>query len=322
MNKQVKHSSGAAGSRWMYSKRGYALAQCLRQLKRRKLASLLTLLVLGITLALPTVFLFSAGSLQQLGSQSVEQESLTLYLHLTTGDLEGATLAQTLLGRQGIRETQYVSRDEALAMLQEKTDIGSALGALDENPLPGAIIVHPESHWLETSSIKRLATALGDLPEVERVQFDLRWVQRLQAVMSLVRTVGWLLAGFLTLTALLVLGNTIRLELLRRQPELEVSSLLGATNSFLNRPLIYTGALFGFLGGAVACVIALLTLAWVKGPADELSQLYASVFRLEMPTMSHLFTVLIVSTLLGIVGASITLYRPSRHLFQPYRTGM
>jgi len=304
---------------WTYTSRGYALAQGFRQLRSRKMASLVTLLVFGVTLALPALILFTASSLAELGNKSVGEESVTAYLNLQTSDLDGAALAQRLQSQAGVKETRYISRDEALAMFYEQADIGDAVDVLGENPLPGAIILFPDTNSLTETAMSEMAARIEAIDAVDRVQFDLRWVQRLQAVLNLARTIGWILAGFLTLTALLVIGNTIRLELLRRQSERDVSRLLGASKSFLNRPLLYTGALYGFLGGVIACGIALLTLSWLRGPAAELSTLYASAFELIMPTASQLLLVVGTATILGLIGAIVTLYQPSHQFLQNRR---
>ena len=158
-----------------------------------------------------------------------------------------------------------------------------------------------------------LARELGELPGVERVQVDLRWVQRLRAALALVQRVTWLLGGFLLLTALLVITNTIRLELARRREELEVSRLLGANGAFLYRPVFYTGILYGFLGGLIACALALPALQLLRGPAEELAALYGGAFRLPLPSPSAIGLVVLVSTALGVLGALLTLYGPSRH---------
>jgi len=312
--RQTNDRDSAAGPAWTYRKRGYALATSLRQLRLRKFASLSTLLVLGVTLSLPVLLTFAAGTLAKLGTRGVEGESLTLYLDMSVGDLEGATLAQQLLGRDGIRETRYVSRDEALEVFRTQSDVGAALEALGDNPLPGAIIVFPDGNTLTATRVELLANSLRKLPEVEQVQFDLRWVKRLHAVVSLIRLVGGVLAVFLTLTALMVIGNTIRLELIRRQEEMEVASLLGANRRFMHRPILYTGALYGFLGGLVAAGIAMWTFYALRHPTNDLSRLYDSGFRLEMPTASHFLAILAVATLLGLIGAVTSLYRPSRQL--------
>ena len=311
-----EQAANAAGPRWTYGKRGYALAQSLRQLKRHKFASLTTLLVLGITLALPVMLLFASSALQQLSSRSIEGESLTAYLQDSVSDLDGAALSLEWASREGIRDTRYISRDEALALFRENSDIGAAVDALGANPLPGAIIVFPDSNVLRAGTVEALAASLRQSEAVERVQFDLRWVRRLQAVVSLIQLVGGLLALFLTLTALLVIANTIRLELLRRRSEMEVASLLGASSFFMNRPILYIGALYGLLGGVVASIIAVIGFNAIRQPADDLSSLYESTFRLSHPTPSQIGIVLAISIALGIVGALSSMYRPSQQLTQ------
>ncbi len=306
--------ASAAGPRWTYGKRGYALAQSLRQLKRHKFPTLITLLVLGITLALPVMLLFASSALQQLSTRSLEGESLTAYLQDSISDLDGVALAEKWATQEGIRSTRYISRDEALSLFQQNSDISAAIDALGINPLPGAIMVFPDSNTLRSERIDALARDLQRSGAVERVQFDLRWVKRLQAIVSLIRLVGGLLAGFLTLTALLVIGNTIRLELLRRRSEMEVASLLGAGSYFMNRPILYIGALYGLLGGVVASVIAVLAFNAIRQPADALSSLYESSFQLNMPTPSQIGIVLAVSITLGLLGALSSLYRSSQHL--------
>lgn len=313
-NKQPEYTLKASGSKWQYTKRGYALSQSLKQFKRYKMASTVTLIVLGITLALPVILLFASSALQQLGTRSLDGESLTAYLNNDVSDLQGAEMAQLWMGKPGIRSTRYISKDEALQLFRENSDIGDAISVLGSNPLPGAIMVFPDSNTLSSARLDTLVTQLRQLESVARIQLDLRWVKRLKSVVSLIQLVGGLLAGFLTLTALLVIGNTIRLELLRRRSEMEVANLLGATNGFMNRPILYTGALYGFLGGIVACLVAVLAFSAIQEPAHELSSLYESSFRLLMPNVSQILTVLGVSILLGIIGAFGSLYRPSQQL--------
>ena len=304
------------GRRWTYTRRGYALAHSWRQLRSRPIASGVTLFVLGITLALPVLLWFCAGSLQQLGSRTLDQESLTAYLAPDIDDLQGAELAATLANRPGVRATEYVSRDEALSLLRDHTDVDDALESLGSNPLPGAVIVYPSRSDLASESMTRLSATLSTVGGIERVQVDLQWVQRLQAVVSLAQLVGILLGGFLVLTALLVIGNTVRLELLRRQAEMGVAHLLGASATFRHRSLIYTGALYGLLGGVVACVLAVGALMVLRGPADQLAELYGSSFRLPLPDWTGIVWILVTTTALGLAGTLLTLAKPSSLLVQ------
>ena len=305
-------SHNGIGASWTYTRRGYALAQSLRHMRRYRLATIGTLLVLGITLSLPFILYFSSATLTNLSERSVQGESLTAYLDDSISDLDGAQLAKEWQLQDNILETQYISREQALAMLGEQTDIREAVDVLGINPLPGAVVVYPNTRDISAASVEGLANSLNELPEVARVQLDLRWVRRLQAAVTLLTWVGGLLALFLTLTALLVIFNTLRLELSRRRDEMEVARLLGATSLFMNRPLMYTGALFGVLGGVVGCTIALFALNAIRAPADDLSSLYNSTFAMQMPDGQQILTVIGVSLLLGIAGALSSLYRSSR----------
>lgn len=307
-------SSGArvAGSRFSYTHRGYAISRTLAQFRARPIASALTLLVLGITLALPALVLFTADAVQGIAPRTIAGESLTAYLGLEIADLDGAALATRLAKRDDVAAARYVSRDEALATFRQNSDLGAALDALGANPLPGAVLVRPATDVAER--VERLATSLESLDEVDSVQYDLRWVRRMEALLGVLRVAGVLLAVFLTSTALLVIGNTLRLELLRRQTEREVANLLGAGTAFLNRPLIYTGLLYGLLGGSVAVALALAAQFVMRAPVAELAALYGSGFTLPLPSASHLLLVPLVATALGLLGALLTLYGPSRQL--------
>ena len=300
-----------AGSRLSYTARGHAWKSVLRSLRVRPFASAATLLVLGTVLALPTLVLMANDVLTDLAGRAGSDASLTAYLATDVPDLDGATLAAEIGTRPDVARARYVSRDEALATFRAASDLDAALDALDENPLPGAVVVNPSGAG--RGDAERLAAVLRGSDGVERVVYDLRWVERLDAVVRLARTAGWLLAGFLTLTALLVIGNTVRLELLRREDEREVAHLLGASRAFVNRPLVYTGLLYGAVAGVAALVLALIAFAVLTAPARDLARLWDGAFEPSLPVVA-LACVPLASALLGLLGAWSTLSRPSRQM--------
>ena len=301
-----------AGPRLAYTAHGYAWAGTFRALRARPVASLVTLLVLGTVLALPTLVLLGNDVLEDLAGRAGGEASLTAYLSTDVPDLDGATLAARLEARPDVARARYVSRDEALATFRAASDLDAALDALDDNPLPGAVVVNPRS--ANRGDAERLAAVLrGGGDGVERVVYDLRWVERLEAVVRLARTAGWLLAGFLTLTALLVIGNTVRLELSRRQDEREVAHLLGASRAFVDRPLVCTGLLYGALAGVVAVVLALGAFAVLSAPARDLARLWDGAFAPALP-LGALALVPLGAAALGLAGAWSTLSGPSRKM--------
>ena len=285
-------------------------------IKAQQIASLGTLLVLGVTLSLPVILYFSSATLATLSERGVRGESLTAYLDSDISDLDGAALAVSWEQRADVDTTSYISRDQGLAMLAEQTDVQAAIEVLGTNPLPGAVVVYPATRKISAEQIEALAEQLRERPEVARVQLDLRWVKRLEAGIRLLELIGGLLALFLTLTAFLVIFNTIRLEMSRRRAEMEVANLLGAPLRFMNRPILYNGAIYGFVGGLISCTIALLTLNAIRVPADDLSSLYQSTYSLTLPEFRQVIIVLAISVVLGLAGAIGSLYRPSRQLTQ------
>lgn len=304
----------ATGPRYAYSAHGYAWRRTLSTLAARPLSSSLSLAVLGLVLALPILLFFVAAALETTrGDNDGGGATLTAYLDIALNDLDGAALSAQLAQRAGIQSTRYISRDEALATFQAESDLGDALELLDENPLPGAIVIVPERTTNGAAPIQALADSLGALDTIDEIRYDLQWVERLHAVASLLRIAALLLAGFLTLTALLVIANTIRLELLARRAEQEVCHLLGASTRFTHRPFVYAGLVYGVIGGLLATGMALLAFGILKAPADQLASLYGSDAGLHWPAGTQLALFPVAGALLGLLGAWVTLHAPSQH---------
>ena len=298
----------------MYTRWGYAIERSIHQLKSGKLASLSTLLVLGITLTLPIMLFFANATLHAVAGKSLEGESITVFLKQDISDEQATALSEQWQKLQEVRSADFISSSEALNMLESYNDMDGIVQTLGVNPLPAAVVLYPKPDARNESDMNKFAESLRKHDEVDRVQLDLQWVHRLQAIVALARWIGGLLAVFLTLTAALVIANTIRLELARRHAELEVAQILGAGNAFVNRPIILTGALYGLLGGLLACILALSGLIVLQSAVEDLSNLYSSDLSVYMPTASQIFTALGLSILLGLAGAISTLSRSTHHL--------
>ena len=300
-----------AGPAIAYTARGHAWASVLRALRARPFSGAATLLALGTVLALPTLALLCNDVLADLSGRAGGEASLTAYLDPDVADLDGAELAARIDARPDVTGARYVSRDEALALLRATGELDAALDALGQNPLPGAVVVYPAE--VGRGEAERLAAVLRGGEGVERVVYDLAWVERLDAVVRLARTAGWLLAGFLTLTALMVIVNTVRLELSRREPEREVAHLLGASRAFADRPLVYTGLLHGGIAGAVGLALALGAFAVLSAPARDLARLWGGAFAPTLPTLA-LALVVPGAALLGLLGAIFALSGRARQM--------
>lgn len=293
----------ALRQRLAYSQHGHALRSSLRYLGRARLATFMTLLVLGISLALPAIFWLFVVNLKQIDVSAEEANSLTLYLHTRVDDLRGAELAREISQRNDIFSTRYISRDEALETFRQHSSLADVADSLDDNPLPGAIVAVMNQSDNDATRISLLSDELTALREVEMVKYDLDWLKRLHAILALVSRIVWLVGGLLLITALLVIGNTIRLEMIRRADEIEVSRLIGASLPQIRRPFLYSGVMYGVAGGILALLLVSLVTALLRGPAARLSGLYNNSFIFQGLGVSYSSLVLLISCLIGLLGA-------------------
>jgi cell division transport system permease protein len=288
-----------------------AFFSSLSKLLATPLASLMTAAVIGIALALPATFYALLQNAESLGSGWDSTARISLYLSDATSDERGAALASELTTRSGVDASRHISRAAALDEFRAMSGFGEVLDALDSNPLPGVIVVRPHTQNATPESLAQLAASLQSLPEVDDAVVDLQWIQRLYAIIDVVQRAVLIVAALLSLAVLLVVGNTIRLDILGRREEIVVTKLIGATNGFVRRPFLYSGAAYGLLGGLLALLMVVGALALISSPVESLAELYGSGFRFSNAGVDVAAAVLLGGLLLGLGGAWLAV---GRHL--------
>jgi Cell division protein len=230
-----------------------ALDATTARLRRRPLATLLTLAMVGLTLALPTALVALGGALTA-GGQTLGSEALqaALFLHRSVDESTARALEHRIAGERGVRAVRYISAAEGLKELRGESGLSQAVDHLDHNPLPATLVVQFDPSQPQAVVQQRFHT-LAKLPEVAQARMDPHWMTRLYALLGLLRRAALVLAVALSATVLIVLGNTVRLELESHREEMEVLALLGATRAYLMRPYLYLGALFGLPGPCSRC---------------------------------------------------------------------
>jgi cell division transport system permease protein len=207
-------------------------------------------------------------------------------------------------------KTEYVSREQALAEFRELSGFGEALDLLSENPLPALVLVTPQRE-LGQAQINALVESLARLPEVEQAKLDQKWLERLYALLEIARRLVWMIAGLLGLAVIVVVGNTIRLDIENRREEIEVMKLIGAPDGFIRRPFLYSGFWYGLLGGVLGFIFVWAALLSIIGPTRQLALLYQSGFTLSGLSFSGTVAMLAAGIALGWLGAFWTV---ARHL--------
>jgi cell division transport system permease protein len=283
--------------------------EALLRLKQTPVASLMTLAVLAIALALPSFLLASLGNLQALTDGWDPQPRIALYMQTELSDAAIDSFSRELMLREDLSSVELISRQKGLEDFRQYSAFADLLERFDSNPLPAVIMVLPRD--TDPLQLPLVRNELAALPGVDQAQLDMEWVQRLAAILALAQRGSYVLGGLLALAVLLVVGNTVRMTIESRRDEILVSKLVGATDAWVRRPFLYSGFWFGLLGGLLAWLLVQLALLLLAEPAQALADLYLNAFELQGLGFQGSLIMLTTATLLGLSGSWLAV---SRHL--------
>jgi len=285
------------------------LVGAVGRLSSQPFSTLLTVLVIGIALALPAGLRVLVSNASALGESWDSAADFTAYLKIGVADERARTVAREIENRSDVASVELIDRDAALAEFRKRSGFGDALDALDGNPLPHTLVVRPASGI--DADVSAVAAAVGALPDVDLVQVDTAWVARLRAILGLADRLVDLATGLLGLAVAIVVGNTIRLEIQNRSVEIEVTKLVGGTDAFIRRPFLYLGFCYGLAGAVLALLLIAATLLLLGPPVRSLAALYGSTFTLKGLALAEIGVLLAGGALLGWAGAGLA---TARHL--------
>ncbi|MDC9724639.1 MAG: permease-like cell division protein FtsX [Gammaproteobacteria bacterium] len=283
----------------------------LGQLWRQPLSSMMTIIVIGIALALPAGLYVLLDNVKQVSDQWDDATQISLFLQKDVAQEHAIKLTSQLEQWPQISNIHYQSSSQSLEEFRQLSGLGTLLDSLPSNPLPAIIIIQPNENDLRPDAIGSLLAKLEALPEVEQAQLDMEWLLRLRSINKTVQRGISILGLLLSLSVLLIIGNTIRLAILSRQSEIRVIKLVGGTNAFVRRPFLYTGFWYGTLGGIMAWLTLTFSLSLINSPVNELAKLYSSQFTLHWLSALLLIVLPITGLVLGVLGAWISV---GRHL--------
>jgi len=283
----------------------------LGRLWRTPLASLMTAAVIGIALALPAGLHVVLDNAQRLSANWDGSARISVFLKNKVSDAQARRLAQKIQGHNDVAESEYISREQALDEFRSLSGFGDALKALKENPLPAVLVIRPSLAASDPARVEALVNDLQKLPEVDFAQLDMQWVRRLHAIMRIAQRGVFVLGALLALAVLLIVGNTIRLDIYNRREEIEVIKMVGGTDAFIRRPFLYGGMWYGLVGGLIAWIMVAASLWLLRDPVRGLADLYRSGYGLEMMDFTTTLILFVFSAVLGWLGSWLAV---GRHL--------
>jgi cell division transport system permease protein len=281
------------------------LVGSLGRLWTQPFATLLTILVIGIALALPACLHVLVQNVRAASGGWGNALDISVYMK-TDATLEQAKQArQRIEQRRDVKDVTLVEADAALAEFRKSSGFGEALDALKDNPLPHALVVRPAEEFRDPATVDSLTAELRKIDGVDIVQLDTAWVSRFNAILDVVRRVVLLAAGLFALGILVIVGNTIRLDIENRRDEIEVTKLVGGSDGFVRRPFLYNGVWYGLGGGLVAWLTVTVVIALLGEPVQRIAGLYGSSFQLHGLGLEGSAVLLAGGAVLGWLGSFI-----------------
>ncbi|GHU32002.1 cell division protein FtsX [Betaproteobacteria bacterium] len=280
-----------------------AQKSAMRRLFSSPLNTLLSLIVIGAALALPSAGWVLLDNLQRFAGNVSGVQQISLFLAIDGGEKDVAEI-ESRLREAKPGQWRFVARDEALKRLKATEGMADLVAGLTKNPLPDAFVVEPDDSRPET--LEKLAETFKSWPAVAHVQLDSAWSRRLDVFLRIGRLAVSLLAGLFAGALVAITFNTIRLQILAQAAEIEVSRLIGATDAFIRRPFHYFGALQGALGGLFALLLIAGIGRALAAPVSELLALYGTRFAPSGPSLEQAGAVVGIGIALGWLGAQIS----------------
>ena len=287
---------------WLYQ-HGQAFSTSFSKMSQTPLATCLTLAVIGVALALPCILFVLLQNVERIGAQWENGTQISLYLNKSLSKQQALALQQRLSLDSQIESVRFVSAKQGLADFKTYSGFDDVLNELHDNPLPPVLIIRPLSTLTTTATISALVTRLQHLTEVQATKLDMAWINRLARMIELGQHLIYGLALLLGFAVILIIGNTIRLATQNQHQEIKIIQLVGGTDAFIRRPFLYTGALYGTIGGILSMVLVALFLNWLNEPVQRLAVLYNSHFHLIGLDNSSTLLLLACGMALGLLGS-------------------
>lgn len=317
MHRQSFSSHHSFFMQWLLS-HFRALVFAVGEFVRSPVSNIITTCVIGIAITLPLGFYVVLKNLQFISkSWDANLPTISLYLKSDIQPVDVDALLQNLRANENITRVSYISPEEGLKNFEKISPFGDALKLLQHNPIPGLIVVSPTLHHQNPNSINTLYMTLKHAPQVDVAQLNMNWVTRLYNIISIGKKLTNALSMLLGFGVLLIIGHTLRSSLSNHTKEIQVLKLMGATDAYIRRPLLYRGILYGLLGGILAWICINTFIFQLQHPVLQLAQTYQTPFQLQSISFHQGCFIFFVCALLGLISAFLI---TTQFLNQPEQT--
>ncbi|WP_312139733.1 permease-like cell division protein FtsX [Atlantibacter hermannii] len=291
----------------------YAWNGALQDLKSKPFATFLTIMVIAISLTLPSVCYMVYKNVNQAATQYYPSPQITVYLDKALDDDAAQRVVGQLQAEPGVEKVNYLSREEALGEFRNWSGFGGALDMLEENPLPAVAVIVPKLDFQGTEALNTLRDRVTRVQGVDEVRMDDSWFARLSALTGLVGRVAAMIGVLMVAAVFLVIGNSVRLSIFARRDTINVQKLIGATDGFILRPFLYGGALLGFSGAFLSLILSEILVMRLSSAVTDVARVFGTSFDLNGLSFDECLLLLLVCSMIGWLAAWLATVQHLRH---------
>jgi cell division transport system permease protein len=295
-----------------FARHAQTLIGSLGRIVNQPFATLMTMGVVAVALALPLLLNLFLTNVRSATGNWNDAFDLSVYMDKRASANRVTSWAKQFRRGGDVSAVRIITADQAMAEFRDDSGFGKALDALSDNPLPDTLVITPTLIASTPQGTDALKGAIAAMADVQTVQLDTDWVKRLHAMLDILRRVVVLTGGLLGAGVVLIVGNTIRLDILNRRTEIEVMKLVGASDGFARRPFLYSGIWYGLGGGLLALILVAIAAAVLNKPVEGLAKLYGSQFHLQGLPFTTGVGVLVLSVGLAWLGSWLAATRHIR----------
>ncbi|KAE9540142.1 cell division protein FtsX [Ursidibacter maritimus] len=298
----------------------YILRSIWHDLIKRKFGILMTVLVIAVSLTIPTVSYLLWKNTSQAASQFYPEPELTVYLHKNLAEHDVNTVVESIrqFDMEKIESLNYISRQQSLEEFRTWSGFGSALDILDDNPLPAVVVLKPKKTFTSPEEMLTFRDGLQKIKGVQEVRLDNGWLEKLTALTQMIARVAVTCTLLMFIAVFLVISNSVRSDVSNSRSSITVMQLLGATEHFISRPFIYMGMLYGLFGSLLAIVFSMLTISYFTGVVRYVADMFTVKFELHSFSFGEILLVIVSTVFLGWLSAQLATNRHIQKLGAKY----
>ncbi len=287
-----------------------AIKLVLARMHNNKLSTFMISLVIAVAMSVPGLFYMGVDHLSKLSNHMQDETEISLFLKLDANPNVASEIDAALAKNTAIKQYHLVTKDQAWKDLKAKAEsnkIDNEVSQLTKNPLPDAFFIQAKS--ADPATLEALKNELQGIPGVDQAVLNSEWAKRLSTILALGTKIILFIAALLAVALLVIIGNTVRMQILTQKDEIIVSKLIGATTGFIRTPFLYAGMVYGLLGGLLAMVILTLIVQLYNQSVTQLSHLYSSDFSLPWLNIPLYIAIVVASIFIGWLGSYLSVTR-------------